>query len=374
MAGLGPEHPHTKASSAAPINDLPKSSDKWPEIDRLQIDDDMSPAEDDADFSDTSSNYSTISQDSLPPIHAYGHTYHGSGQLFTPNDASEAHRMALQHGLFKLCLDGHLVATRLPFDQHTLENPLRILDIGAGSGLWACDMAQHYPQVEILGIDLSSALLPKDVPPNVTFEIADATDPWPSPTYDFIHMRNLVGGGVRDWGALLASAYAHLKPGGQLEFTEIRPRFFDVDAEQADLPNLMAGEKPEIGAACLEFEMTFVGMCMKMGLDFDPVPRVPEWLADLGAEAIRERVDWLPVKSWGTDPIYRKKGEVLGEMIDSGLENWTMMLFGMCGWKENDTRALLDRVKMEVQDPMLRSYGKVTFITARKPFDDSEDE
>lgn len=375
MARLGPEHPHTTtAPSGASTNDLPKSSDKWPEIDRLQIDDDMSPAEDDADFSDTSSNYSTISQDSLPPIHAYGHTYHGSGQVFTPNDASEAHRMALQHGLFQLCLDGQLVATRLPLDQHTLENPLRILDIGAGSGLWACDMAQRYPQVEILGIDLSSALLPKDVPPNVTFEIADATDPWPSPTYDFIHMRNLVGGGVRDWGAMLASAYAHLKPGGQLEFTEIRPRFFDVDPDQADLPNLMAGEKPEIGAACLEFEMTFVGMCMKMGLDFDPVPRVPEWLADLGAEAIRERVDWLPVKSWGTDPIYRKKGEVLGEMIDSGLENWTMMLFGLCGWKENDTRALLDRVKMEVQDPLLRSYAKVTFITARKPFDDSEDE
>lgn len=43
----------------------------------------------------------------------------------------------------------------------------------------------------------------------------------------------------------------------------------------------------------------------------------------------------------------------------AGLENWTMMLFGMCGWKENDTRALLDRVKMEVQDPMLRSYAKV---------------
>ncbi|RMJ14722.1 hypothetical protein CDV36_005639 [Fusarium kuroshium] len=375
MTGLGPEHPHTTAPSATTsTNDLPKSSDKWPEIDRLQIDDDMSPAEDDADFSDTSSNYSTISQDSLPPIHAYGHTYHGSGQVFTPNDASEAHRMALQHGLFQLCLDGQLVATRLPLDQHTLEDPLRILDIGAGSGLWACDMAQRYPQVEILGIDLSSALLPKDVPPNVTFEIADATDPWPSPTYDFIHMRNLVGGGVRDWGAMLASAYAHLKPGGQLEFTEIRPRFFDVDPEHADLPNLMAGEKPEIGAACLEFEMTFVGMCMKMGLEFDPVPRVPEWLADLGAEAIRERVDWLPVKSWGTDPIYRKKGEVLGEMIDSGLENWTMMLFGMCGWKENDTRALLDRVKMEVQDPLLRSYAKVTFITARKPFDDSEDE
>ncbi|KAF4979919.1 hypothetical protein FZEAL_3961 [Fusarium zealandicum] len=375
MVHLGLEHPHKTAPSAGAADDLPKTTNNWPEIDRLQIDDDVSPAEDDADFSDTSSNYSTISEDSLPPIHAYGHTYHGSGQLFTPNDASEAHRMALQHELFQLCLDGSLVDARLPFDQHTAENPLQILDVGAGSGLWACDMAQRYPQVDILGIDLSSALLPKDVPPNVTFEIADATDPWPARTYDFIHMRNLVGGGVRDWDALLETAYAHLNPGGQLEFTEIRPRFFDVDPDQADLPNLPAGEKPEIGAACLEYEMTFVGMCMKTGLDFDPVPRVPVCLADLGAEMVRERVDWLPVKCWGTDPIYRKKGDLLGEMIDSaGLENWTMMLFGMCGWVERDTRALLDRVKQEIKDPMIRSYAKVTFVTARRPLTASEDD
>lgn len=35
------------------------------------------------------------------------------------------------------------------------------------------------------------------------------------------------------------------------------------------------------------------------------------------------------------------------------------MLFGMCGWEEHDTRALLEEVKKEVQDPMLRSFVKV---------------
>lgn len=333
----------------------------------LIIEDDVSPAEDDIDFSDTSSNFSTISQDSLPPIHAYGHTYHGSGHIFTPNDSSEARRMALQHELFQLCLEGNYVAARLPLNKHTPENPLRILDVGAGSGLWACDMAQRYPQVDILSIDVSSALLPQDVPPNVTFEIADATDPWPATTYDFIHIRNLIGGGVRDWPALLETAYAHLNPGGQLEFTEIRPRFFDVDPELAHLPNLAAGEKPEIGAACLEYEMTFTNMCIKVGLDFDPVTKMPDILSSLGAEAVRERVDWLPVKSWGTDAVMQKKGELLGDMIDCGLENWTLMLFGKCGWLEQDTRSLLDRVLKEARDPRLRSFAMVTFVTARKP-------
>lgn len=271
--------------------------------------------EDDAGISDTCSNFSTVSEDSMPPIHAYSHTYHGSGQLMTPNDESEARRMALQHKLFQLCLDGGLVDTKLPLENHTPENPFQILDIGAGSGIWACEMAQLHPQVNILGIDITRALLPNNVPANVTFEIADVMDPWPPHTYDFIHMRNLVGGGIRDWQALIARAFAYLKPGGLLEFTENRPRFFDVELEHADLPGLPAGARPDVGAACREFQAAYAAMCQKEGLDSDPIPNMPGFLSDLGAVSIRERSDWLPVKSWGNDPIMRKKGEILGEMM-----------------------------------------------------------
>ncbi|KAI9163986.1 Secondary metabolism regulator LAE1 [Paramyrothecium foliicola] len=335
-------------------------------------DEDDDDDEDDYDDSETSSNYSSVSGDPLPAIHAHGHTYHGSGRLLSPNDESEARRMALQHELFKLCLGGALVSAKLPLantantnGHHTFD----ILDVGTGSGLWAIEMAQTYPQVRILGTDLSSALLPKEVPPNLTFEIADAAEPWPPRQYDFIHMRNLTGGGIRDWGALMRSAYEHLKPGGQLEFTEVRPRFFDVDndPENAALPDLDAGEKPRIGAACLEFEVTLAEMCMSIQLDIDPVPRVTQWLTELGAEGIRERADWLPVYAWGSDPVTRRKGELLGEMIDTGLENWTMYLFGMCGWKDEETRELLERVKQERRDPKLRCYASLSFITGRKP-------
>ncbi|POR32354.1 Uncharacterized protein TPAR_07438 [Tolypocladium paradoxum] len=68
----------------------------------------------------------------------------------------------------------------------------------------------------------------------------------------------------------------------------------------------------------------------------------------------------------------RRKGALLGEMLECGLENWTLMLFGKAGWDEDDTRALLERVKDEVRDPGLRSYVKLTFITARKPLEDEE--
>lgn len=297
--------PQTAAAYQPPASPQPLENDA--DHDDILDDDDASSVI--STISDTSSNFSSVSHDSLPLIHAYGHTYHGSGRSVIPNDASEARRMALQHELYQLCLDGGLIATKLNLSGYTPEKRFQILDVGAGSGLWSCAMAARYPQAEILGIDLDSALLPEDVPRNVTFEIADAMDPWPEKQYDFIHMRNLLGGGIRDWTALLESAYAHLKPGGRLEFTEIRPLWHADGGPSGD---------SKLGAACMEYEMAYWQICVSLGIDCDPIPKVPGLLTSLGAEAVRERADWVPVRSWGNDPIVRKKGHYLNQMIDYG--------------------------------------------------------
>jgi SAM-dependent methyltransferase len=205
----------------------------------------------------------------------------------------------------------------------------------------------------VLGIDLTSALLPKDVPANLTFEIADAAEPWPPTLYDFVHVRNLVGGGVRDWERLIEQALQHLKPGGTLEFTEIRPRFYDVVPALADFPE---GQRSEVGQACLEYYKIFHSKCRAEGLDFDPVPRVGAYLQASGAaEMVRERVDWLPVSGWGNDPLMRRKGELLNELIEVGLDAWSMLLFGKNGMSEEEIRDLLRRIMKETQDPRLRS-------------------
>ncbi|GJN69495.1 hypothetical protein PLICBS_003543 [Purpureocillium lilacinum] len=432
-------------------------------------------------------------------IRAYGHTYHSSGRVLIPDDASEARRMRLMHDLLKLCLDGRLAAARLPIDRpgaglrpqthphvprtsswnqrrppssssssqpappsasaagpsaahraaaaprrpaaRTPPGPLasasvtagvekaadpgaterpaapfRILDVGTGTGAWAVEAARKYPSAQVLGVDLSAALLPKEgdaaVPANCRFEVADAADAsaafWRGTSvdgdeapFDFIHIRNLIGGGVPDWRALLATAMGYLKPGGQLEFTEVRPRFFDVDAASAFLPRSSPSPTPSqspslssssppgsppssssapaskppggVGPACEEYQRVFVENADKLGVDFDPVPKVCGWLSELGAQVVRERVDWLPVRAWGSDVLQRRKGRLVEEMLDVCLENWTLMLFGRSGWEEHKTRALIERVKGEIRDPRGRSYMKMTFITAKKPLAEEDD-
>jgi len=82
-----------------------------------------------------------------------------------------------------------------------------VLDVGTGTGIWAIDFADEFPNTVVLGTDLSP-IQPDMVPPNCIFEVDDVRDLWTYPEnyFDFVHIRSLFGS-VSDWDALWAQAY-----------------------------------------------------------------------------------------------------------------------------------------------------------------------
>ncbi|KAK2006759.1 methyltransferase domain-containing protein [Colletotrichum eremochloae] len=315
--------------------------------------------------SDAGSDFSSVSVDELPPIRAYGHTYHSSGRILMPNDESERARLEIQHQLFKLCLEGGLTATKLPKDE-----PLNILDIGTGTGNWAVEMGEQYPLAKIMGIDISAALLPTTVPSNVVFEVEDATNDWAweRDSLDFVHVRNLVGGGVPDWRALFQQAYEHLKPGGQIEFSEVRTRFFDLVDSSGDEPTAPTreggggggGEKDHgLMTACREFEVRLAEMAAIAGVDFDPIPKIPAILSNVGFEKVGRWSDLVPIQAVGHDEKMVRKGAQFAHMLEYGLENYSLAVFAKGGWDEKGIRDLLQRVHKESRDMTNELYGKV---------------
>lgn len=60
----------------------------------------------------------------------------------------ELDRLDLKHHIMMLLCDNHLHLA-------PLVNPGRVLDIGTGTGIWAIQMGDQYPESTIIGTDLS---------------------------------------------------------------------------------------------------------------------------------------------------------------------------------------------------------------------------
>lgn len=80
-----------------------------------------------------------------------GRRYHAykDGSYVMPNDESELDRLDLTHNMIRITMGEKLHIA-------PIEKPKKILDIGAGTGIWAIEMADQYPDAEIIGTDLSA--------------------------------------------------------------------------------------------------------------------------------------------------------------------------------------------------------------------------
>ncbi len=104
-----------------------------------------------------------------------------------PKDALEDDRLRFQHYALYHAFGNHYLAPLRP-DTKT------ILDVGSGTGIWALDMAQQFPQAHILGVDIAFTSLPHVLPDTCLFCRADVLQGLPFPThqFDFTHQRLLV--------------------------------------------------------------------------------------------------------------------------------------------------------------------------------------
>lgn len=108
----------------------------------------------------------------------------------------------------------------------------KALDIGCGTGIVTHDIASHYPNAQVYGVDLSPVPIVREKLPNIEYIQAnfdDLTNPrepdsrFGIGTFDYIFSRLLVLG-MTNWQDYISRCVALAKPGVQYGVSTISSR------------------------------------------------------------------------------------------------------------------------------------------------------
>jgi ubiquinone/menaquinone biosynthesis C-methylase UbiE len=139
------------------------------------------------------------------------------------DESIELGRLILQDKLYTQAIGGL-------FPEIDLNGITRVLDIACGPAGWAIDVAFEFPEMEVVGVDISENTIDYNFAQarvrnlqNVTFEVMDARKPFAfqDHSFDLVNGRLFVGFmDTETWPKLLAECRRILRPGGVIRLTE----------------------------------------------------------------------------------------------------------------------------------------------------------
>lgn len=226
------------------------------------------------------------------------------------------------------------------------DHPLKILDLGTGTGTWAMQVADKYPSAEVIGIDIAP-VQPQWVPPNLNYEVDDLEQEWlytPS-SFDLIYVRFMFMA-VRDWPEMLARAYRAAKPGGFVELSELgcQPRSSIPDHESA----------PTISQW-----FTLQGdVLRRQGYEISIARRFKDLLLDAGFVDVVEQIRDIPWGTWPSVPKQRAVGYWHVEQLKQGMHGIVMASMTRAGWTRQQVDDFVGKIMHEMDDMSYRTMDK----------------
>ncbi|EER37967.1 conserved hypothetical protein [Histoplasma capsulatum H143] len=245
-----------------------------------------------------------------------------------------------------------------------LSIPQKVLDVGTGTGIWAIDFADQHPEALVIGTDLSPTQ-PGWVPPNVKFQVDDATDyPWTfgTNTFDYIHVRDLFGS-IPDWTAFMNQCFTCLKPGGYLEVSNASVW---LESDDGSIP---ADAKHPLR----QWGRLFRECGEIMGKTTSISENQRDVMIDAGFEAVEETRFKLVVGPWPKDPVLKQLGRYRQLECLQGCEGWALaLLTRVLKWDVEEVQVLLANFRACVKDRNIHSYTPVSVVVGRKPLGDGQ--
>ncbi|KAF5255657.1 hypothetical protein FOXYS1_13909 [Fusarium oxysporum] len=248
----------------------------------------------------------------------------GNLEYWGPIDDTGQEAMDINHHVLTLLLGDKLHLAPVPNDIQTA------VDIGTGTGIWAMEFADKFPNASVIGTDLAP-IQPGWIPPNLEF--------------------------IADWKSLFKEAYKCLKPGGYIESYEPSSRVESDDGTV--LP----------GSALSQWEKFFVEGGRKIGRPFtifeENIQR--EGMREAGFVNIEERDFKNPVGGWPKDPKQRIVGQYMQAAFEQDAQGTVLHMATALGWTEEEVTVFISHFRHEIRSPKIHSYFRQKVVWGRKP-------
>ncbi|KAG8361666.1 hypothetical protein FVEN_g994 [Fusarium venenatum] len=307
------------------------------------------------EVSDGDSTLASITSSILQYRTIHGRTYHseqGNAQYWGSNDKQQNDLMDLTHHILTLGLGDKLHLA--PVIKHDVKN---VIDIGTGTGIWAIDFADQYPEAQIIGTDLSP-IQPSWIPPNLQFIIEDCTWDWSftSGFADYIHARWLMGS-IRNWDSFFSEAFRVSKPGGWVESHEAAST---ISSDDNTVP-------PD--SAMGHWGKFFIEGSKKIGTSFTVVEDGMQRKAmeKAGFVNIQEFDFRNPIGNWPDDPVEKQMGSYTKHGLETDSEGFVLFMAHTLGWSREDILAYVTQFKREIRSGKYHGYFAQKVVWGQKP-------
>lgn len=202
------------------------------------------------------------------------------GELYMlSKDVQEVNRLDFQHYLLHHAIKANYLAP--------LTHPAAILDVACGTGRWMQEMAEEFPQAQIMGIDLTPPHQGKNAlifPPNCHFQQWDVLKglPFGTQQFEFTHQRLLILAlPLQRWPSMVQELVRVTRPGGWIELVEADLNFHHQGAETSRLMQWIADASHQ------------------RGIDISIGQKIGSFLRDAKLTQCMEQKIALPIGNWG---------------------------------------------------------------------------
>lgn len=236
-----------------------------------------------------------------------GRKYLVGAPYLLPKDMEETSRLDFQHYVIRYALKGNYAAP--------LSSPRTILDVGTGTGRWAREIAELFPNANVIGSDvveppadkLSSQGGYDPRPPNYTFVAANVLEglPFADASFDFVHQRLLFLAVPADrWPNVVQELARVTAPGGWVELVE-------------------SGLLVNPGPATSTYEGWTQALGRRRGIDMAVTPMVGGYLDAAGLVNTQRRTIEIPLGRWGG-----RLGQMMAQNIFAAFQSVRPALLG----------------------------------------------